>query len=48
MIISPRRAYYWLEQNIFAFALIEIVAAVCACIGFVILAFKVLRHFGIQ
>jgi hypothetical protein len=48
MRISPRRSYYWLEQHVFGLALIEIVAAVCACIGFVILVFKVLKHFGIQ
>ena len=48
MRISPRRSYYWLEQHVFGLALIEIVAAVCACIGFVVLAFKILKHFGIQ
>ena len=42
-----RRAYYWLEQNVPGFVLIEIAAAVCACIGFIVLAFKVLAYFGI-
>jgi hypothetical protein len=48
MSTSPRRAYYWVEQNVFGFVLIEIVCAVCACTGFVMLVFGVLRHFGIE
>jgi|HubBroStandDraft_1064217.scaffolds.fasta_scaffold5719764_1 hypothetical protein len=48
MTISPRRTYYWVEQNVIGFVLIEIVVTVCACIGLVMLVFGVLRHFGIE
>jgi hypothetical protein len=41
MTISARRAYYWLEQNVFGFALIEIVVVVCVCVGLVLFGFKV-------
>jgi hypothetical protein len=48
MTISARRSYYWLEQNVFGFALIEIFFIVCACVGFVLFGFNVLEHLGVK
>jgi hypothetical protein len=43
-----QKAYYWLHQNVVGFVLIEIVVTVWLCVKFVMFAFKVLRHFGID
>jgi hypothetical protein len=43
-----QRAYVWLNEKVFGFVLIEIVVTVWLCVKFVVLVFKVLRHFGIE
>ena len=43
---SVRRAYIRLQENVTGFALIEIVVAVWLCVKFVVLVFRVLKHFG--
>jgi hypothetical protein len=48
MWIRAQRAYLWLNEKVPGFVLIEIVVVVCLCVKFVVLMFRVLRHFGIE
>jgi hypothetical protein len=48
MWIRVQRAYLWLNETVPGFVLIEIVLAVWLCVKFVLLMFRVLRHFGIN